>query len=253
MSLAIDDVMAVIIKAGAIMLQSGAETYRVEDTVGRLAKALGMVRAEPFAMPTGLVVTLEDHNGFTRTAVCRIVKRETNLHKVVKINDLSRQVAEGQVDYRLVMDRIKKVEASGNLYPEYVYLLAAGIGSGAFSILFDATTLEFIVAAIAGWVVHSSLALFRKKRLNQFITAFSGGVISACMAVLGKIIFPEINFDRVITGAIMTLVPGVAITNAIRDIINEDLISGGSRGLDAFLTAMAVAGGAAIVLGMFFS
>lgn len=250
MSSAIDEVMVVIIKAGAIMLQSGAETYRVEDTVVRLGLALGMARVEPFAMPTGLIVTLEDRNGFTRTEVYRIVKRETNLHKVIMINDLSRQVAQGQLDYNQIVERIKEVGSSGDLYPRYLYWLAAGVGSGAFSVLFEANLLEFCVATVAGWVVHSALALFRKKSLNQFIIAFSGGAISACMAVLGQWVFPQINFDRVLTGAIMTLVPGVAITNAIRDVINEDLISGGSRGLDAFLTAMAVAGGAAIVMGM---
>lgn len=249
MSLTVDEVLAVIIKAGAIMLQSGAETYRVEDTVVRLGLALGMVRVEPFAMPTGLVITLEDANGFTRTEVFRIMKRETNLHKVVMINDLSRQVSQGQLDYRQVVDRIKEVERSGELYPKSLYLLAAGVGSGAFAILFKAGLLEFCVATVAGWVVHGVLALLRKKSLNQFIIAFSGGAISAGMALLSQWIFPQINFDPVITGAIMTLVPGVAITNAIRDVINEDLISGGSRGLDAFLTAMGVAGGAAIVMG----
>ena len=44
-----------------------------------------------------------------------------------------------------------------------------------------------------------------------------------------------------ITGAIMPLVPGLAITNAIRDIIAGDYLSGGARLFDAVVVAIALA------------
>ena len=46
----------------------------------------------------------------------------------------------------------------------------------------------------------------------------------------------------------MLLVPGLAITNAIRDTISGDLISGISRGLEAFLVAVAIAAGTGVIL-----
>lgn len=47
----------------------------------------------------------------------------------------------------------------------------------------------------------------------------------------------------VIVGSIMPLLPGVALTNGIRDFISGDLISGVSRVSEALLTAIAIAVG----------
>ena len=52
------------------------------------------------------------------------------------------------------------------------------------------------------------------------------------------------NLDIVIISSLMPLVPGVAITNAIRDTLRGDYISGGARILEAFLTAAAIGLGA---------
>lgn len=59
------------------------------------------------------------------------------------------------------------------------------------------------------------------------------------------------NINPMITGAIMPLVPGLAITNAIRDIIAGDYLSGGARLFDAVVVAIALATGAGSVMYIF--
>jgi uncharacterized membrane protein YjjP (DUF1212 family) len=46
----------------------------------------------------------------------------------------------------------------------------------------------------------------------------------------------------------MTLVPGVAITNAMRDVIAGDLLAGTMKGVEALLIALALAAGTAVAL-----
>ena len=46
----------------------------------------------------------------------------------------------------------------------------------------------------------------------------------------------------------MTLVPGVAITNSMRDVIAGDLMAGMVRGLEALLVALALALGTGVAL-----
>ena len=60
-----------------------------------------------------------------------------------------------------------------------------------------------------------------------------------------------INMDTVIISAIMPLVPGVAITNAIRDTLQGDYLSGGARVLEAFLKAASIALGVGIGMAIF--
>jgi uncharacterized membrane protein YjjP (DUF1212 family) len=49
--------------------------------------------------------------------------------------------------------------------------------------------------------------------------------------------------DYVVIGNIMLLIPGIALTNSLRDMISGDIISGLLRFLDAILVAAAIAAG----------
>jgi uncharacterized membrane protein YjjP (DUF1212 family) len=50
-------------EAGKIILESGGETYRVEETIIRICHAYGLVFAESFVMPTGIIISAEDADG----------------------------------------------------------------------------------------------------------------------------------------------------------------------------------------------
>ena len=52
--------MEMAVRAGEIMLASGAEVYRVEDTITRICKACRIDHVEIFATPTGIFVSLDD-------------------------------------------------------------------------------------------------------------------------------------------------------------------------------------------------
>ena len=39
--------------AGRIILENGGETYRAEDTVTRMAQAMGMTEVDVFGIPSG--------------------------------------------------------------------------------------------------------------------------------------------------------------------------------------------------------
>jgi len=52
-------------------------------------------------------------------------------------------------------------------------------------------------------------------------------------------------------GAVMPFVPGVHITNSIRDILAGHLLSGISRGVEALLTACMIGFGVAMVFHFF--
>ncbi|MNJ01474.1 hypothetical protein D3C73_1611210 [compost metagenome] len=57
--------------------------------------------------------------------------------------------------------------------------------------------------------------------------------------------------DKIIIGSVMPLVPGLLITNAVRDLMAGHLVSGLSKGADAFLTSFAIGTGIGLVLSLF--
>ena len=51
------------------------------------------------------------------------------------------------------------------------------------------------------------------------------------------------NVDKIIIGNIMTLIPGIGLINALRDLFTGDSIAGLLRTIEAILTALAIAAG----------
>jgi len=233
---------------GKLLLESGAEVYRIEDTVERMLKATGAERVETIVTPTGifLSVHLGDHIG---TRIGRIRRRATNLHRVSAINSLSRALAPLGSRPEQVLARLHQIERQTTAYAASWQLLAASIGGTAFAGLFGATGLDLPATAVASclvWLVGARLA---KAGLPRLLSDFAGGATASLAALSLSQALPTMHYDKVILGAIMSLVPGVLLTTAVRDMLNGDLLSGTTRLGEALFIAAAIAAGAGAVLG----
>ncbi|SCZ07121.1 threonine/serine exporter family protein [Alkaliphilus peptidifermentans] len=133
-------------------------------------------------------------------------------------------------------------------YPIKIQALSGGIASGFFALLLGASWLDFIAALLTSILVTYSIHRLRRINFNLFVTNIAGGCIAALAAVIFSTLHPSISLDKVIIGAIMVMVPGVAMTNAIRDSIAGDLVSGLARGAEALLIAISIAFGVGFVL-----
>ena len=81
--------MEMAVRAGEIMLASGAEVYRVEDTIHRILKHSGIARADVFVVTTGIVATIADASLPPLTLVKRVENRATNLNRIYQVNNVS--------------------------------------------------------------------------------------------------------------------------------------------------------------------
>ena len=70
----------------------------------------------------------------------------------------------------------------------------------------------------------------------------------ALLTYLIRLLVPECSIDKILVGALMTLVPGLALTNALRDLFAGDLMSGIGRFVEAVMTALALGGGVSIIM-----
>jgi uncharacterized membrane protein YjjP (DUF1212 family) len=243
-----DDVINLLVTAGDIMLKSGAEIYRVEETLERIGHTYTKGEVEVFATPTGFVVSLEDENGITKTRVKRIKDRNIDLTKIVQINNLSRRIALG--DYGLLEAKryVNQVGKQGEIYPLLLRILAHGITAACYAYVFGGKFKEVVVALFIGIVIISLTTLI-SKTVNRIFTVFIGGIGIALIAGISSYYF-NANQNAIIMGSIMLFVPGVALTNAVRDALNEDYLSAAARGVEALLVSLSVAAGVALVIGL---
>ncbi|HET7628135.1 MAG TPA: threonine/serine exporter family protein [Bacillales bacterium] len=245
----LDELMEVSLLAGKIMLMSGAETYRVEDTMRRLAQSFAAKTSHAFVTPTGIILSVGGADGTKeKTTFIRITDRSNDLHKVAMVNHVSREASAGKLSLHEALTQLKAVDKAETSFPEWVQVSAAAFVSAAFLLMFDGSWSDAAPAFITGGTGYYLFLRFQKglhvRFFSELFAAFSIGVIAR--------LFVYVSFgsalDLIIIGSIMPLVPGVLITNAVRDLMAGHLVSGLSRGAEAFLTATAIGAGIAIVI-----
>lgn len=246
----LEDIAGLAIMAGEVMLKNGAETSRVEETMEHIAKAGGACAVESFVIPTGVFLTVTSRAGRSITIMRRVKERTINLDRIARVNELSRRIAEGRVDYRNafgILERIAKERTGFSLVPSMV---ASGLVGGCFAVLQEGAAGEVAAAFLSAASVRYIAHVISRMHGVRFTFEFLGALTAALVGSVLHQLWPLMSRDVIIIGGLMPLVPGVAITNAIRDVIAGDLLSGISRGLEAVLTAVAVALGVVIVLAL---
>ncbi|HJV44850.1 MAG TPA: threonine/serine exporter family protein [Bacillota bacterium] len=233
--------------AGKIMLESGAETYRVEDTMERIAASYGIKNTHSFVTPTGIIFSID---GMEPTKLIRIVNRSTDLHKVTLVNSISRRISEGEIPPGMAHQMLKEVESTSNTYPLLLQIAAAAISSGCFLIMFEGEWVDFLPAMVCGGIGYSCILYFQRLVQIKFFAEFIASLLIGLLSVLLVGIGIGKELDKIIIGSVMPLVPGLLITNAVRDLMAGHLVSGLSKGAEAFLTSFAIGTGIAVVFSL---
>ena len=233
--------MAVL--AGQIMLDSGAEVYRIEDTVKRILEQSGLESTEVFVLATGIFATLSDPASGAVTVVKRVSRHSTNLNRICGVNDVSRRFCAGDMTVEEAQEELKRIAGAAEYEPPYKYV-GYVMTSAFFAVLFGGGTLDCLAAGTIGFILALVVSAASRLRLNDFCQNASGSFALALTALLiRQIFFYGMNLDAVIISAIMPMVPGVTFTAAIRDTLNGDYSSGVARMAEAVVVALAVAVG----------
>lgn len=224
---------------GFLLLTHGAEIHRVEDTICRIAAAYG-VQADVFAIPASLVVTITDRDGKTFTKTRRVYYRDINLDRVDALNALARRICTNTPDEQEIIQALTNI-ARRPAYTLPQQLLAAGLSSGAFAILFGGGGPEAVVATAAGVLVRWLGAIMEKLGGGLLLNNIIGGAVCALSATMAAWLWPALDSAVVTISTLMLLVPGLSMTNSMRDLIAGDLVTGVMKGTEAIIIAAGIA------------
>ena len=239
--------LSCILDMGEMLLTSGAEVMRVEDTISRLCRVYEFARADVFTITSSIVLTVRTPGGRTLTQTRRIRSRDTDLGRVEKVNALSRRICANPVPLEQFQNAVAQLRRA-ETYPPSVLRIMYVMISAAFSIFFGGTLTDAMAGAITGLVLFEVLRLLTPLRLNGTLQCILASFLTGIAAVLLYNLGLGENPDMIIIGNIMLMIPGIAFTTALRDIINGDTLSGLLGLCEAILRALAVAIGFAVVL-----
>ena len=235
--------------AGRLLIENGSNMERVNDTLSRMARSAGLRDFQAFTTVTGIVVGTIDE---PHAQVITIRHRKNNLSKIADVNEVSRELARRKIDLPQAFAKLKKIDRQKvSRWQNWYESLAAAVLSGALMIVFTGNIIDSWAGFIAGGIGYGAFSYLLRKFKMQYLGDVCSSLIIGLLAVIFVKLHWANNINDIIIGAVMPLVPGVPLTNAARDLVSGNLISGPTRGIEAILTAVSI--GSAIVIVLHFN
>lgn len=236
------EVLTLAVEIGDLLLRNGAEVYRVEDTVMHILKAYDIKDCDVYVLSNGIFASAAEHTDDACSMIRHVPLGSVHLGRVAALNQLSRELCAKECTIEEAWKRIaeyKNIPVASNA----VQFFFCGLGSGCFAYLFGGTALDGVVAFIVGAILQLFLIGFKNRSNSKFITNILGSGLVTTLSLLFLTLGLPVLYDKIIIGAIMPLVPGIALTTSIRDLFNGDYVSGTIHLMDALLTAFCIAVG----------
>ena len=237
----VEEVLDVAMEIGMNLLRCGAEIRRVEDTIKYVCNAYGASEVDVFAIPTLIIATIKIDGQTYTSKVKRNLDVTTDLFRLEKYNKLSRKIVSTTPPLEVVREEIEKI-ATLKDYNIFIVLFGSILAAGGFAMFFGGTILDGISASIVA-IIMTLFLRFDKIKMNYFVhillCSLIGGFFSIVMCWIGL----ADNLSYVMSGAIMVVIPGLAIGTSIRDIMSNDILSGSIRLFQAIVISAAIAAG----------
>lgn len=225
---------------GYLLAMSGAETFRVEETVTRIFAAYG-IRAEVFAIPNCITVSIETQEQKPMTRMRRIGHHGTDLDSVERYNNLSRRICAEKPEPAIAMQWVQQAASQKRTFPFWISILGSVLGGAGFILVYNGGISDALCAVLCAFLAGLLLQLMAKLNVNSFFSTVAGAFVIAITAYLYALTGLAVNVDAIIISALMLLVPGLLFTNALRDIIYGDTNSGMNRIVQVLLIGVAIA------------
>ena len=235
------DVMQVATEAGHIMLENGAEIFRVEETMERITRHYGIDSGRFFVLSNGILTS----GGNRYSNVEFIPFKGAQLEKVVAVNRLSRAIEKGGCTIQEARERLAEIR-NMKAKPFLEQVMGSAVGSGAFCAIFGGSLLDCAASFVTGLLLYVFVLLVSRRGMSKIVTNILGSILATSLSV----VFMRIGFGEhpgnMIIGSLIPLIPGVPFTNGIRDLANEDYIAGSTRMIDALTVFFCIAAGVAL-------
>ncbi|MDO4300154.1 MAG: threonine/serine exporter family protein [Clostridia bacterium] len=226
---------------GKEMLICGAEVSRVEDTISRICRAYNVIEVNVFTITSSIITTIKTHDEiYTQTK--RIFDYKTNLDRLDKLNSLSREICTKKPGLDYILNRYENI-IKDNGYSSMAMCGIYGIIALSLTVYFGGGITDGIVSGILGMLMYLLIKKSDYMGANITLVTIIIAFISGTLAVISVKSGFGNDLDSIVIGNIMLMIPGVAITNSIRDMISGDTMSGLLRFVESIIKAVAVATG----------
>ena len=223
------------LKAGQIALENGAETARCEEIMHYVLSDSGETDFETSIVSTSIFARFGE-----KTRMTTIKNWSTNLSKMSTANDLSRRLYEKKIDIEEASLEFEKIDLI-NGYKLLIQMLGYCMITTAMPVLLKGNMLDLAVSFVTGILLALISSFFSRMRIHPFASVFAQTFLIALYACIAVILTKGlVDIDINTTAAIIPMVPGLALTNAVRDALQGDYVSGAGRLMETIVKTLAL-------------
>lgn len=243
------DVVDLALWAGTLLMQSGAESERVEETVHHIGTALGANWLDILVSPNVIIITTSSADGEFRTKVRRISGLGVRMDIVDGVNDLSRRIGREQLNRVQVRAELTRI-AQLPVYNRWLVVFMVAAACAALSRLVGGDLIVFGITFVASGVAQFVRQELLKRHFNLFLVVAITAMVAALIAASGELWQLSPRGQVAISSSVLLLVPGVHLINAAEDIIKGHILTGLTRGFLGVMISLAIAIGITLALGL---
>jgi uncharacterized membrane protein YjjP (DUF1212 family) len=234
-------------QVGKLLLENGAPTYRVAETLQVLARAFDLPRIEVFATATGLILGVEGID-YPLVRVRSVQHIGVNMNVLVAINHLSRQAATGELTSMQIADCLRQLDEQKSVYPNWIVVIGVAVACGAFGLSLGAGWRECVATVIGALLAMIIRLWLHSSRLIPLMVTIAAAFCATTASSLTcrALVCPSPNLAAI--AAVLQLVPGVPLVTAIIDLATGDILSGVARGAYGILICFGIALGMLLFL-----
>ncbi len=229
----------------------GTTAQRLEAAVVAVAQRLRL-DCEPWSNPTGMILSFSDPSrppGDTDTTrVIRLAPGQTDLYKLCEADRIAEEVMDGRLDIAGGQAALERLHRRPSARWRAMQVFAFGLAAAAVGGLLQLPWLDIVTAGAAG-VCIGALEQWSESRprLKEASDAVAAMLASAIVILVAAFVGP-LNLNTTIIAALIVLLPGLALTNAVNELASQHLVSGTARFAGALMTVMKLAVGSMIAL-----
>ena len=242
-----DQLLEITTEIGWKLLKSGAEIYRVEESIRRMLAAYGFPEAEVFSIPSCIIVTINDENGHALTRLKRIHGSALDFDRIDRLNNLCRHICSEKPDLETIRTSLDEIMGKKD-YCFWTNMFFTASISASFTLFYGGAFRDSFVSFVIGIMLFLLLSMLGRFHTNSFFQNILGSALVAGFSLWTTALGWTIHYDKMIIGTLMNLVPGIAITNVMRDILGGDLIAGIIKLVESLMVAAGIALGAGIAI-----
>jgi uncharacterized membrane protein YjjP (DUF1212 family) len=243
------DVIDLSLWAGQLLLQSGAESQQVEETVHRLGTGLGCDWLDILVSPNALVITAISDGEF-RTKVRRVVTIGANLRVVAEVSVLVQRVVAGELNRQELRRELEQVSLFQPCYGRWTVALMVGIACAAFSALFGGDAIIFGVTFLAASVAMLLRQELQKRHFNPYLTVVPTAFLATAIASIAPLLQIGNQPRLALISSVLLLVPGIPLINSVQDLLKGHIVIGIARGVTGGVIAACIALGLLLALSL---